>query len=214
MRSRLKPMLILSFALCACSEGKSPFEGKNAALTAEPKAAAEQAAPLAGAARYAFSQGDSNLAFVGAKVTRSHDGSFGTFQGSIEIPEGKVERGVVRVDVDTGSVTTDEGKLTEHLKTAGDLLDVGAFPKARFVSTSIAPASPAGTYQVTGDLELHGIKKSIQFPAKIEVTGESVHADAEFTLDRKVFGVVYPGMPDDLINDAVLIKLKIRAKKS
>jgi hypothetical protein len=38
--------------------------------------------------------------------------------------------------------------------------------------------------------------------------------DAEFAINRKDFGVVYPGMPDDLIKDDVLLKLKIHAKKA
>jgi hypothetical protein len=33
-------------------------------------------------------------------------------------------------------------------------------------------------------------------------------------IDRKDFGIVYPGVPDDLINDQVLIKLSVRAKKA
>ena len=41
----------------------------------------------------------------------------------------------------------------------------------------------------------------------------SVDADAEFAINRKDFGVVYPGMPDDLIKDDVLIKLKLHGIK-
>jgi len=33
-------------------------------------------------------------------------------------------------------------------------------------------------------------------------------------LNRKDFAIVYPGMPDDLIKDDVLIKLSVRASKS
>jgi hypothetical protein len=41
-----------------------------------------------------------------------------------------------------------------------------------------------------------------------------VDVDAEFVINRKDFGVVYPGMPDDLIKDDVLLKLQLRAKKA
>jgi hypothetical protein len=41
-----------------------------------------------------------------------------------------------------------------------------------------------------------------------------VEVDAEFAINRKDFGIVYPGMPDDLIKDDVLLKLHIRANRN
>ena len=38
--------------------------------------------------------------------------------------------------------------------------------------------------------------------------------NAEFAINRKDFGVVYPGMPDDLIKDDILIKLQVRSKNA
>jgi polyisoprenoid-binding protein YceI len=66
---------------------------------------------------------------------------------------------------------------------------------------------------VTGNLELHGVTKSITFPATIKMSADAVDVDAEFAINRKDFGIVYAGKPDDLIKDDVLIKLEIRAKK-
>ena len=42
----------------------------------------------------------------------------------------------------------------------------------------------------------------------------SAKGTAEFTIDRKQFGIVYPGMPDDLIKDEVLLKLDLSFKRS
>jgi len=67
---------------------------------------------------------------------------------------------------------------------------------------------------VTGNLELHGVTKSITFPATITVQGDTVAVKAEFAINRKDFGIVYPGKPDDLIKDDVLLRLNISAKKS
>jgi hypothetical protein len=36
-----------------------------------------------------------------------------------------------------------------------------------------------------------------------------VKAMSEFSINRKDFGIVYPGMPDDLIRDLVVIKLSL-----
>ena len=45
--------------------------------------------------------------------------------------------------------------------------------------------------------------------------GHSTDADtaAEFAINRKDFNIVYPGKPDDLIKDDVVIKLKFNPKK-
>jgi hypothetical protein len=48
---------------------------------------------------------------------------------------------------------------------------------------------------------LHGIKKSISFPANIQVAADSVPISAEFAINRKDFWLTYPGKADDLIRD-------------
>jgi polyisoprenoid-binding protein YceI len=66
---------------------------------------------------------------------------------------------------------------------------------------------------VTGNLTLHGITKSISFPATITVAGDTVNADATFSINRKDFSINYPGKVDDVIRDDVLVKLTIHAPK-
>jgi polyisoprenoid-binding protein YceI len=100
------------------------------------------------------------------------------------------------------------------LKSA-DFFDAEKFPKATFVSTSVKPGGEKNaTHTVTGNLTMHGVTKSISFPATIRLAPGSAEADAEFAINRKDFGIMYPGASDDLIRDDVLIKLTIRAKKA
>lgn len=197
-------------ASSACDN--DPGKGKTEAVVAAPVAAS--AAPSAtGAASYAFGSQDSKIEFVGAKVTRKHDGSFGGFNGSISLVDGDPQKGSVKVDIDTATIAVDEPKLAGHLKTP-DFFDVEKFPKASFVSTSVKGTAAAGAYSVTGNLDLHGVSKSLTFPATIHVAPGAVDVNAEFVINRKDFGIVYPGKPDDLIKDDVLIKLTIHAKKA
>jgi polyisoprenoid-binding protein YceI len=119
----------------------------------------------------------------------------------------------VAIDIDTASVVTDEPDLTAHLKTP-DFFDVAKYPKATFVSTKITPDESSGTQTVTGNFDLHGVKKSITFPATIHVTPESVTVDAEFSINRKDFGIVFAGKADDLIRDGVVIKLNVKAPRA
>src|SRR5690606_18049800 len=115
--------------------------------------------------------------------------------------------------IDTASLVADAEKLTGHLKSE-DFFDVERFPTARFVSTSIQKGGEGeSTHTVTGNLTLRDVTKSIAFPAKIEAEGDEVEVEAEFAINRRDFGIVYPGMPDDLIKDDVLIKLDVDAKQ-
>jgi len=199
----------LALALTACDN--NPSKGKAQATAAEPVTVA---AAAESGVKYAFSNAGSKVEFVGAKVTRKHDGSFQTFTGSVNLIGNDPEKSSVTATVDVASLKSDEEKLTGHLK-APDLLDVAKFPQATFTSSSIkAGADKGATHTVTGNLQLHGVTKSISFPATIKVSGDTVDVDAEFAINRKDFGIVYPGMPDDLIKDDVLLKLQLRAKKS
>jgi polyisoprenoid-binding protein YceI len=198
------------FVLMACDN--EPGEGKTAAEVSAPVVAPAAAPAPVGAATYAFSQDGSTLAFVGAKITGKHDGDFKVFSGTITVPEGDITKGSVALEVDTTSVVTDTEKLTTHLKSP-DFFDVAKFPKATFTSTSVAAdTSKGGTHVITGNLDLHGVTKSISFPATVRVTATGAEADAEFAINRKDFAIVYAGMPDDLIKDDVLMKISLRAK--
>jgi len=67
---------------------------------------------------------------------------------------------------------------------------------------------------VSGNFDLHGIKKTITFPATIEVAPDSVSVNAEFAINRKDFGIVYAGKADDLIRDGVVIKLTLKVPRT
>jgi len=198
----------LVFGLSACDN--EPSKGKTQASVSAPVAAAPAAAS---AVKYGFSNADSRIEFVGAKVTRKHDGSFQTFTGTINLVDNEPTKSSVSAEIDIASIQTDTEKLTGHLKSP-DLLDAAKYPKATFTSTSIQAGGDKGaTHTVTGNFQLHGVTKSITFPATLKASGDTVEADAEFAINRKDFGVVYPGMPDDLIKDDVLLKLHLRAHR-
>lgn len=206
----------LGFTLVVAACDNNPAEGKASATVQEVKQTpAEPAAPSPApdAATYSFSQANSAIAFVGAKVTGKHDGSFKTFQGTIQAGDGSVAGGKVSVEIDVASLEADVEKLTAHLKSP-DLLDAAKYPKARFTSTEVVAKGEDGQFTVTGNFELHGVTKQLSFPATIHHQADKIEADAEFAFNRKDFGIVYPGKPDDLIQDQVLIKLNIRAPKS
>lgn len=211
MRSYLSMVILLIIAALAygCA---NPAADKPKA-TVGNAAQESNAAKPAGTETLLISPENSKVEFIASKVTRTHHGSFKQFSGTIELVADNIPGSRVTIDIDTGSVVADDDQLTGHLKTA-DFFDVAKFPKATFVSTKIEPSnSGASTHTVTGNFELHGVKKSITFPATIQVTPENVAVDAEFAINRKDFGIVYAGKADDLIRDEVVIKLNPRVPR-
>jgi len=194
------------FALAACND---PAKDKTKAETGEAKQA--QVAP-AEALKLDIDPATSKVEWTGSKVTAKHEGGFKSFHGNVALASNDPEKSSVTVDIDTNSLFTTPENLITHLKSA-DFFDVARFPKATFASTSIKKGSDkGGTHTVTGNLTLHGVTKSVLFPATIRTTPTSAEVDAEFAINRKDFGLVYAGKADDLIRDDVVIKLTIRSQ--
>lgn len=204
--------LLASWSLVLLLTGcPDPAKNKAQAVVEAPKAtpvAAEK--PLGGATTFKFSNDGSKVGFVGAKVTGKHEGGFNVFSGTLELPGADFTKARVKASVQTRSVFTDSEKLTGHLQSP-DFFDAEKFPEATFVSTAIV--ANGETFNVTGDLSLHGVTKSITFPAKLAVQGDAVKVNADFAINRKDFGIVYAGKADDLIADNVALLLDLSAGK-
>ena len=195
--------------LSACSD---PAADKSRAVTGEAAKTASPA-PAGQGTRYPITTQNSKIDFVGSKVTGSHNGSFQDFSGQIDYT-GDVEQSRVNINIKSASITSDDPKLTEHLKSA-DFFDVAKFPEATFVSTAIKAGGEKGaSHTVTGNLTLHGVTKSITFPATIAVTPDVASVDANFSINRKDFGINYAGAANNLIRDDVVLTLRIRANKA
>ena len=206
--------LAFALALCAVAFGcnTDPAKGKTQATVSSVTGAV--AVSPAGAVNYAFSNDGSKIEFEGAKITGKHQGSFAAFRGSIGLVDNDPTKSNVTAEIDILSLAVDPAKLSAHLKSA-DFFNAEQFPKAKFASTSLKAGGVNGaTHTVTGNLELHGVSRAITFPATIKVESDQVSVDAEFAINRKDFAIVYPGKPDDLIKDEVLMKLSLRAKKA
>jgi polyisoprenoid-binding protein YceI len=206
MKRQFCIVLLTAVALTACKSETQPETQTTSAAQpapAVPTAPAKVTDP-ASVATLSLDPAASKFDFVAAKITKSHNGAFKQFSGTANVVENELRS--LAVEVETASTEADDPKLTGHLKSA-DFLDVEKFPKATFKSSSIT-AKPAGgaTHEVTGDLTLHGVTQAITFPATISQTPTAITATAEVTIDRQKFAIKYPGMPDDLIKDAVVLK--------
>ena len=230
MKMFLATALVLVSGVTVLACDNKPTEGKPEAQVSDPvkpTASNKPAAPVAsaplGGAMAVKGQGlgitpeNSKIGFTGAKLTGKHEGKFQKFSGMLDLIADKPEASTVTIAIDLSSVKTDQEKLDGHLQSA-DFWDVSKFATATFTSTSIkAEKGPKGeTHAITGNFNLHGIEKSITFPAEISVKADKVKAKASFGVNRKTWNIAYAGKADDLIKDDVLIEFDLdlpRAKK-
>ena len=207
MRLKSLTLILSSLLLVACS---NPAADKSRAVTGEASSATPQSS--ASAEKYVINPQNSKIEFLASQVTGSHQGEFQDFSGVIDYA-GQPEKSRVNLTINTASVKADADKLTEHLKTA-DFFDVAKFPQAIFTSTEIKSGGDKGaSHTITGNFQLHGITKSISFPATISVTPEAINVESTFSINRRDFGINYAGPTDNLIRDDVVMSLHIKAGK-
>ncbi|HEY8378479.1 MAG TPA: YceI family protein [Nannocystis sp.] len=207
----LSSLVAVALTAPACS---SEIDNKPKAKVEDVKKVetdTKTAPPAAATRTLKLDAAGSSIGFVGAKVTGDHKGSFQEFEGEVTLAGDQIAS--LRVTVKTASVESDAPDLTNHLKSP-DFFDVEKFPTAVFTANEFVakPGENGATHEVGGELELHGVKKAIRFPAKITVDSTGAQGQAEFTINRKDFKIEYPGKPDDLIKDDVLLKLDLKFK--
>ena len=146
-------------------------------------------------------------------------GSFRGLSGSIQFDPADVAKSGVEATIDVSSVDTGVAPRDNDLRSP-KFFDVAKFPTMTFKSTSVR--KDGDHYNVTGDLTLHGVTKSVvlklEEPGKTEqgMDGKSVHRgfSATTTINRKDFGLTWNGTlksGDTVLGDDVKIELDIEA---
>ena len=103
--------------------------------------------------------------------------------------------------------------LENHLK-SDDFFDTARFPKAVFqIKTVKKLNSAADNYMISGSLTIKGITKTISFPAKmIQNNGFYIITSAQFSFNRKHFGLRYNIFEDMLISNDVEMNVVLKAQ--
>lgn len=142
-------------------------------------------------------------------------GRFNEFSGTLAMDETDVSKSTVEFEVKSASVDTDNEKRDQHLRSS-DFFSAKQFPVITFKSTKVsAKEGEEDVLEVTGDLELHGVKKSIT--VDVEITGRAEGKDSEsligfesiFTIKRSEFGMTYGMGP---VSDDIRLIVSIEAK--
>ena len=146
-------------------------------------------------------------------------GTFGTFSGTITVPEDRAHA-TVTGSVDTASVTTGDAQRDGHLKGA-DFFDVENFPTMSFTSTAVKP--DGGDWRLVGDLTIKGVTNPVEF----ELEFEGVNTDpwgnqkaafsAKTEVNRKDWGLEWNVALETggvLVSEKVKLELDIQAAKA
>jgi polyisoprenoid-binding protein YceI len=146
-------------------------------------------------------------------------GRFGSFSGSVEVPENRLAA-KVSATVDLASVSTGDENRDEHLR-GSDFFDVEHHPTMSFESTGGYERD--GDYLLTGDLSIHGVSKPVEFELEFDGVGTDPwgNAKAAFsartTINRKDWGLQWNVALETggvLVSDKVDIELDIQLVKA
>jgi polyisoprenoid-binding protein YceI len=108
--------------------------------------------------------------------------------------------------VDTTTITSDEGRRDNRLRTEG--LQTDQFPTATFVLTEAidvpadALAGTASDIALVGDLTLHGVTKSVQIPAQARLADGKIQVAGSLTFPLADFGITAPNVGGFIISIA------------
>lgn len=211
-------LLFLSIVLLAFGCKPSP-EGQKV-NTSDPVAV--QNTSSAEAESFKITTGQLN--WTASKVGGQHLGTVEMLGGEISIKGNEVLSGHFEVDMNSiANIDLDEegqGKLVGHLKSP-DFFNVEEFPEARFEVTSTSPAEgqAMATHNVTGNLTIKGISKSVSIPVNISFVGDKLLvATPAFTIDRTEWDIKYRSgligtAADKVIHDEVSLVVTFEAEK-
>ena len=157
-----------------------------------------QAALTAHAARYRLDAGGSRFmvrAFSGGLLWfKGHDHFIAVrdFSGEAQLTPGATAPASLQLTVradslaETRDIFTEQQKQIINRELREIVLETEKYPEITFKSTDVAGRLDGGQFEVKigGDLTLHGVTRRIVIPAQVTLSGDTLRARGEFTVNR------------------------------
>jgi polyisoprenoid-binding protein YceI len=166
--------------------------------------------------RFKIVKAQSNIDWVGRKVTGAHNGTISIKEGEIVLKDGKLASG--RFVVDTSSIKildiTDpvtNAQFAGHLA-SDDFFSTDKHPEAIFEIVSVS-----GLF-VVGDLTIKGISHPAALNVAVDVNGDLLTATGKLVIDRTDYGMkfrsgnFFKDLGDNLIYNDFELNVNITAK--
>lgn len=194
LRMGYQRIAVFEGGIPAWREAGHPLEGSSPEAADEPDSVF-----LFADGTYPVDPGASLIQWTGRNANSRHYGTIALSGGSAQVEGGEIT-GAFEVDmtsIQNINLKGDELEpvLTEHLK-SDDFFFTRMFPTAVFIIQSVIPlddaTATAANYEITGNLSLRGISRSIRFPATVNRQADGgFAAEAHFDIDRTRWGVIY-----------------------
>jgi len=141
--------------------------------------------------------------------------SFSDASGSISFDEKAPQKASINVTIPVKTVDTKVAKLNEEFINEADYFDVAKYPTATFKSTKVT-AKGDNQFDVTGDLTIKGVTKSVVFNATLNGMGEhpmskkpAIGFDASTVIKRTEFNL---GKYAPYVSDEVTLTITTEAQ--
>jgi polyisoprenoid-binding protein YceI len=115
--------------------------------------------------------------------------------GSLTISGSTVTKGSFTVDM--ASVVSDQSQRNARFD--GPIMDVSQYPTATLtlsapISLGAVPADGVAHYNATGDLDMHGVTKSVSFPVTAERIGSGIDVLADIPITFSQWNIANPSI--------------------
>ncbi|MFL6196111.1 MAG: YceI family protein [Thermoanaerobaculia bacterium] len=145
-------------------------------------------------------------------------GRFRDFDGVVRFDRQNPAASSVELRVTAASIDTANNDRDEHLRSK-DFFEVEKFPALTFTSNKVV-AKDGDTFEVTGNLTMHGVTRQITFPVQFlgsvqAPRGERAGFSANFVVNRKEFGIDWNNILDSgpVLGDEVKVNIEIEAAR-
>lgn len=170
---------------------------------------------------YTIDASHSTLGFVArhAMVAKVR-GAFNEFEGTATLDAANPAASTARVTIKAASIDTRNSQRDEHLR-SNDFFAMDEFPEITFVSTGVSV--DADTYELTGDLTVKGVTKSVTIPFEYEGSATDPYGNGRvgfsgsLVINRKDYGVSFNAPLETgglLVSDKITLEFDISAIKN
>jgi polyisoprenoid-binding protein YceI len=158
----------------------------------------------------------SNIDWVGRKVTGAHNGTIAVKEGSLTLTDGNLTGG--RFVIDTTAIhILDVTDPATNAQFAGHLASDDFFSSEKYPEATLDITSVSG-FHIEGDLTIKGITHPIGFNATVDINGDILTATGKLVVDRTKYemrfrsGNFFKDLGDTLIYNDFDLNVSITAK--
>ncbi len=158
----------------------------------------------------------SNIDWVGRKITGAHNGTIAVKEGELILNDGKLTGGKIIVDI-TSIKILDITDPTTNAQFAGHLASDDFFSIEKYPEATLEITSVSGNH-VEGNLTIKGITRPVSFDAAVNVNGDTLIATGKLMIDRTKYemkfrsGNFFKDLGDTLIYNDFELNVSVTAK--